>query len=143
MENYCKHFVPGALYQDIVNRFYVIPMDGLNKYRLNVSVRYQHWAHKAWTYVDFAHSPLCTVSQIYGRGLDMVLYQNDIALNINKHDCHDGLNLGTMAASGSRLYNQNLIEYKGTTDYFPKLKELATSFFKRYGFFKWVQNLHN
>lgn len=25
----CKHLVPGGFYQDIVNRFYVVPMDGL------------------------------------------------------------------------------------------------------------------
>ena len=95
----CKHFVPGALYQDIVNRFYVIPMDGLNKYRLNVSVRDQHRAHNSWLYVNFAHSPLRKTCKTHKRGLGNFLYENAIAIDINNHDCHQGLNLGAMAVS--------------------------------------------
>ena len=74
-------------------------MDGLNKYQVNVSVRDQHGAHKAWMYVNFAHSPLCKTCKTHKRGLGKFLYENAIAIDINNHDCHQGLNLGAMAVS--------------------------------------------
>ena len=66
-----------------------------------------------------------------------------MALKVEQNDCRKGIHLGAMAASGTSSYDSKLIDYKNTTEHFGKLELAAYNYFKKYGFIKWVTNLHN
>ena len=116
----CKHYVKGtAYYQAIKEKFYGVPMNqptfsdkdkwSCSEYRIVVSVQDEEREERCKSYIEFSHTPLRQVSHGHADGLGKVLYDNAVASNILKNDCHPGLNDGSMAIAGIRR-SQDLLD---------------------------------
>jgi len=151
----CKYYVAGAVYSstNVENNFYIVEMKPpykavksnkwcVRKCRIKVAVRDKKGDERTTSYIEFAHTPLREVSDNHKQGLGKQLKEHAERLKIKQNDCRKGVNLGAMACTGTRYYNQQLLAYKTNTELMPVLMNCAESYFRKYGFVKWVNNLH-
>ena len=155
-----KHYVSGALYKNVEDRFYVVQMkqpekvtymDGgkkksfhrVHKYRIRVKEddiqNEKERLSLKYRYVDFAHTPLHQVSQKHRFGLGKELYNNANQHKIESNNCRKGDSMGAMMVMGTRMYAKKLVRYAQTNNKWKKLEETSDRFFKKYGFTHWVQ----
>ena len=151
-----KHYVPGSLYHNVIDRFYVVKMDQpvykndnklparwvCSKYVLEVAVRDDKQNITSVSFVEFAHTPLRQTSQIHKQGLGRYLYKHTKSLSIDQNDCRKGVHTGSMAVSGNRLYDNELIPYANTTQSFKAIEESSRRYLRRYGFADRVNTIH-
>ena len=115
----CKHYVKGTpYYQAIKEKFYAVPMNqptysdkdkwSCSEYRIVVSVQDEEREERCKSYIEFSYTPLRQVGK-KRTDFQKVLYDNAVASNILKNDCHPGFNDGSMAIAGIRR-SQDLLD---------------------------------
>ena len=155
-----KHYVSGALYKNVEDRFHVVqmkqpetyfkmingkerPFYKVNKYRIRVIGNDRQDGSKGlkqtYKYVDFAHTPLHQVSQKHRHGLGKELYNNAKQHKIEANNCRKGDSMGAMMVMGTRMYSKKLVQYAQTNDNWKNLEECSDRFLNKYGFTHWVQ----
>lgn len=151
----CRHYVKGALYQNIADRFHILEMDQpakrdvgngkqewfCTKYRLQVQCFNKHGHVITTTFVDCSHTPLGEVCHGASRGFAQKLNENTTAMAPSANDTRPGHNPGGMAAGGARNYSGKLIAYRNTPETIKPVCKSASTYFSRYGFAKWMNNL--
>ena len=146
----CKHYVPGACYSDVANRFYVMPLKQPEKingrwknyiYRIRVAVCDENKTERTTAYIECSHLPILFTNAKHNNGLGKQLHLNATKFNFKEDDCQQGQNLGSMTCSGTRVYAKKLFQYKNNKNNLKDLEDAARYVFDNYGFVHWVGNL--
>ena len=139
----CKHMVPGTGYKQIEGRFYIPEMTMGEKYRIKVSITDENGDFEGYSYIEFAHTPLWRSGQGNARGLAKRLYNNAMIVNPENNNIRPATLSGSMAASGFRLYDGELIPYKNTHPSQEGLLDSAERWMRKWGFGAWSNLLRD